>query len=248
MGLRMPAEPCRSFAREVWARSWTRGKAKTAGSLFFSVPYDSAQKGSTSWSPAWLPHGGWLAGQPPLSFSIHPPLPPETEKRSWSQAVHPAIWCSRRLPLAWTSADPLPHWVRRCLQPEPRLLSIHHRALPLSGAIPCWARAIWTVTSSRCWYGCLRALKAMDTPSKSLHVTKMTYFPYLSEFKSLVNRLHRAYFWLGKHMLFSTVDFFNWWCLRWFMGFQEPKSNHITGLFLYYYPWSPFKAQFKGHL
>lgn len=49
----------------------------------------------------------------------------------------------------------------------------------------------------------------MDTPSKSLHVTKMTYFPYLSEFKSLVKRLHRAYFWLGKHMLFSAVDFFN---------------------------------------
>lgn len=187
------------------------------------------------------------AGQPLLSFSIHLYPPPEMEKRSWSHGVHPAIWCSRRLPPVWACTDPLPRWAR-CLQPEARLPGIHQHPLPLSCAIPCWARAIWTVTSSRCWYGCLWALKAMDALSKSLHVTKMTYFPHLSGSKSLVNRLHRAYFWLGKYMLFSTVVFFNWRCSRWFMGFQKPKSNHITGLFLYYYSWSPFKAQFKGHL
>jgi len=189
-----------------------------------------------------------MAGQPLLSFSIHLHPPTEMEKRSWSQAFHPAIQLSGRLPLVWACTDALPRWARRCLQPVPRLPGIHQQPLPPSWAIPCSAQAIWTVTSSWCWYGCLRALKAMEALSKSPHVTKMTYFPHLSGFKCLVSRLHRAYFWLGKCMLFSTVDFFNWWCLRWFMSFQEPKSNHITVLFLHYYSWIPFKAQFKGHL
>lgn len=60
-GLYTSAEPSHSSVHEVLARSWTRGKAKTAGSLFPLVPCDSAQRGSTSLPPAWLPLWGWLA-------------------------------------------------------------------------------------------------------------------------------------------------------------------------------------------
>lgn len=145
---------------------------------------------------------------PTTAIIHHPPmLPPEREKKPRRdpdiqlRAPELRLTCETTLTLCHPG-----RWGICSLNPG--LPGVHQRLLPLRCAIPCWAQAIWTETSSQLWYGCLWALKALDAPSKSPHATKMTYFPHSSAFRSLVNRLHSAYFWLGKCMLFPTVDFF----------------------------------------
>lgn len=83
-------------------------------------------------------------------------------------------------------------------------------------------------------------------PHPSLHMRpKWPTFP---------TRLHLEVLWTGCTAPISDLanacsspqwTFFNWRCSRWFMSFQEPKSNHITRLFWGYYSWSPFQSSIQ---
>lgn len=128
---------------------------------------------------------------------LHPPVP--AIKEVWERSAR----FSRHLPHMWDHTDCFPARTEDIWDIlKPGLPGIHQHPLPLSCAIPCWAKANWT--TALMWAS--PSDQSNGCPHTRLHVTKMTWLLYLSGFRILINKLHRTYFWLG--MLLHSEDLF----------------------------------------